>query len=172
DRRALRVVDVGERRRDDPAGRVVLEARRGLSTLEVAYEGEEAPLDLLLPRDVGDVAGERDVGPARIVGPVRDGLAGVEELEVIAADEPRNEDRMPSATDVLLPHHPRNRRLTRSQAAGGDARVLGVGKSVGGQRARVLALVRLGAGAEVMHARAVEDVRLPLGAAPDRDPLE
>src|SRR5207302_4455529 len=119
--------DVGERRRGDPAGRIVLETRRGVSTLDVADEGEEAPLDLLLPRDVGDVAGERDVGPARVVGPVRDGLAGLEELEVIAADEPRDEDRVPSLADVLLPHHPWNGRLTRSQSAGGDAWVLGVG---------------------------------------------
>src|SRR5204863_7978342 len=52
DRRALRVLEVGERRRGDPVGRVVLEARRGLSTLEVADEGEEASADVLLPRDV------------------------------------------------------------------------------------------------------------------------
>ena len=79
DRGAERVRDVrAEGRRGDPVGRVVLEARRGLSTLEVADEGEEATVDVLLPRNVGDVAGERDVGPAGLAGAARgDGDRGV-----------------------------------------------------------------------------------------------
>src|SRR5206468_12476806 len=51
-------------------------------------------------------------------------------------------------------------------------RSLGVGKVVGVQRARILALVRFGAGPEVMRARAVEDVRLARGPISDGDPLE
>src|SRR5262249_37572636 len=51
DGRALRVRDVRERRRVDPGRRVVFEAGNSLSPLEVADEGEETPVDLLLPRD-------------------------------------------------------------------------------------------------------------------------
>src|SRR5439155_213547 len=100
-----------------------------------------------------------------------DVLAGVEGLEVIAANEPRNEDRMRSVAGFLLPHHPRNGRLTGRQGTGGDARVQGVGESVEVQRARVLVLGRRCTRAEFVRARIIEDVR-PRGAAADRDPLE
>ena len=87
DRGAERVLDDAEAGVRDAGRRVELEDRGAGPTLEVADEGHLRLGHLLLPGDVGHVAGERDVGSGRVVHRVRDGLAGVEELEMVAADQ-------------------------------------------------------------------------------------
>ena len=174
DRRAQRIGDVGERRLGDPAGRVELEDRRAAPPSKWPTKVSRLIPDLLLPRDVGHVAGERDVGPGGVVDRVRDGLAAVEELEVIAADQPRHEDRRACRRRCPPPTRPRARSVPPGVSVPGrDARVLGVVPRDLVQRARVLGRLRLGAGAEaVRRAGRVEDVRLAGRAVADGDPLE
>src|SRR5439155_19249995 len=126
----------------------------------------------LLPGDVRHVAGERDVGSRRVVHGVRDRLTGVEELEVIAADQSRDEDGVLALAELLLPDHPRHGRAAGLERAGGDARVPGVAASLGVERARVLGGLGLAAVAEAVHARGVEDVGLAGRSGPARDPTE
>ena len=119
---------------DDARRCVELEDGSGCATLEVPGEGAVLPADVLLPADVRRVPRERDVGSCRVVQGVRDRLARVEQLEVVASDEARHEDRVVDA-DLLGPGDPRHRRSSGSQRPGGDARVLGVDGGVLVERA-------------------------------------
>ena len=74
--------------------------------------------------------------------------------------------------EVLLPDHPRHGRAARLERAGGDARVLRVAAGDRVERARVLGVLALGAVAEAVRARGVEDVGLAGRSVPDRDPME
>ena len=154
-------------------GRVELEDRRRCAALEVAGEHASLPSDVLLPGDVRRGAGERDVGPRRVVQRVGDRLSGIERLEVVAADEARDEDGVAVAADRLGPHHPGNGHATGGQRTGRDARILGVGGAVPVQGTRALLRRALRTRAErVRRARRVQHVRLPLRAAADHDPVE
>src|SRR4029077_11130432 len=150
-------VHVAQARIRDTGRRVEREDRRGGAALEVSDEGRLRPGDRLLPGDVEHVAGERDVGPGRVVLRVRDRLAGVEELEVIA-HQPRDEDGVVALAELLLPDHPRYGRAARPERAGGNARVLRVAADDRVERARVLGVLARGAAAEPVRARDVEDV--------------
>src|SRR5262245_11918578 len=94
----------------DAARRVGDELPRGV---EVADEATGRPADGCRPGDVERVAEERDVWLARVLIVGRDGVAAVEQLEVVAADQPRDEDRVPAAADVLGERGPRHGRAAR-----------------------------------------------------------
>src|SRR6266566_7150966 len=91
DRRPQWVRHVAEAGVRDASRRIELEQRGARAALEVADEGHLLPRDFFLPGNVRDVPGERDVGTGRVVHRIRDRLSAVEELEVVPADEPRDE---------------------------------------------------------------------------------
>ena len=114
----------------------------------MADEPQESRPASLDPRHVRHVAEEPDVGTGGVLVRRRQRSSPVEQLEVITADEPGDEDRVLAGAGVLSPYNPRDRGGPRRQRARRDARVLGVVGRIGVQRTAILRAHRRGAGTE------------------------
>ena len=165
---AMQLDEIGERMSASaaPAGRVELE---GIA-LEVPDERLQRPADVLDPGDVGRVAREGDVGARGVVDDRRDRLAVVDQLEVVAADQARDEDLMVPPTRCPRSRSPTAPSCRRASCV--PAATRGSSASWPGRVQRALVLGPLGSGGLPKPARGVQDVGLPRGAVAHGLPVE